>query len=233
MLQRAADPADGRSSLVSVTDEGRALMAELRGRKDAYLAAPAGRARPRRPRDPRPRRRDARAPARRGAPRERGPPAHWPPSRSRTTAGTSPARSSRSPATGCRSSPRCGSSSSSPLRHRRRPDRRAAVPPDPPGRRVGRPARRPAPQAPRCSVTQTLMAIPALALLALRVGGVAPSGWSSRSCSPAAACSPSTTPRARPSSSRSSAPTASSTPSRSTRSSSTPRASSARPPPAR
>jgi len=38
VLQRAADPLDRRSSLLSVTPEGHALMEELRGRKTAYLA---------------------------------------------------------------------------------------------------------------------------------------------------------------------------------------------------
>src|SRR5690349_2587865 len=38
LVSRADDPADGRACLVSVTDEGRALMAEIRERKDAYLA---------------------------------------------------------------------------------------------------------------------------------------------------------------------------------------------------
>jgi DNA-binding MarR family transcriptional regulator len=37
-VQRAADPLDRRSSLLSVTPEGRALLDELRGRKTAYLA---------------------------------------------------------------------------------------------------------------------------------------------------------------------------------------------------
>ena len=39
LISRAADPGDGRVSLVSITDEGRALMTEIRERKDAYLAA--------------------------------------------------------------------------------------------------------------------------------------------------------------------------------------------------
>jgi DNA-binding MarR family transcriptional regulator len=38
VLQRAADPLDRRSSLLSVTADGRALLDELRGRKTAYLA---------------------------------------------------------------------------------------------------------------------------------------------------------------------------------------------------
>jgi DNA-binding MarR family transcriptional regulator len=38
LVQRAADPADGRSSLVSVTPQGRTLLGQLRGRKNAYLA---------------------------------------------------------------------------------------------------------------------------------------------------------------------------------------------------
>ena len=38
VLQRAADPLDRRSSLLSVTPEGHALLEELRGRKTAYLA---------------------------------------------------------------------------------------------------------------------------------------------------------------------------------------------------
>ena len=38
VLQRAADPTDRRSSLLSVTPEGHALMEQMRGRKTAYLA---------------------------------------------------------------------------------------------------------------------------------------------------------------------------------------------------
>jgi DNA-binding MarR family transcriptional regulator len=38
LVERAADPADGRSFLVSVTPEGRALLRKLRTRKNAYLA---------------------------------------------------------------------------------------------------------------------------------------------------------------------------------------------------
>jgi DNA-binding MarR family transcriptional regulator len=38
LLQRAADPLDRRSSLLSVTDEGKALLKEMRQRKTAYLA---------------------------------------------------------------------------------------------------------------------------------------------------------------------------------------------------
>jgi DNA-binding MarR family transcriptional regulator len=38
LLQRAADPQDRRSSLLSVTPAGHALMEEMRGRKTAYLA---------------------------------------------------------------------------------------------------------------------------------------------------------------------------------------------------
>jgi DNA-binding MarR family transcriptional regulator len=38
LLQRAADPADGRSSLISATPAGHALLAAQRERKDAYLA---------------------------------------------------------------------------------------------------------------------------------------------------------------------------------------------------
>jgi DNA-binding MarR family transcriptional regulator len=38
LLQRAGDPADRRSSLVTATPAGHALLAELRDRKDAYLA---------------------------------------------------------------------------------------------------------------------------------------------------------------------------------------------------
>jgi DNA-binding MarR family transcriptional regulator len=39
LVRRASDPADGRSSLVSATDAGRALLAESRTRKDAFLSA--------------------------------------------------------------------------------------------------------------------------------------------------------------------------------------------------
>ena len=38
LLQRAADPLDRRSSLLSVTAEGRALLQQMRERKTAYLA---------------------------------------------------------------------------------------------------------------------------------------------------------------------------------------------------
>ena len=38
LIVRAADPTDGRSSLVSISDDGRALLAAVRTRKDAYLA---------------------------------------------------------------------------------------------------------------------------------------------------------------------------------------------------
>ena len=38
LVERTADPADGRSSLVSLSAEGRALLEKLRANKDAYLA---------------------------------------------------------------------------------------------------------------------------------------------------------------------------------------------------
>jgi DNA-binding MarR family transcriptional regulator len=38
LIARAADPGDGRSSLITVTPAGRDLMRELRLRKDAFLA---------------------------------------------------------------------------------------------------------------------------------------------------------------------------------------------------
>ena len=38
LLERAADPSDRRSSLVSISAEGRALLEDLRTRKDAFLA---------------------------------------------------------------------------------------------------------------------------------------------------------------------------------------------------
>ncbi len=38
LVTRAADPADGRSSLVSLSAEGRALLERVRTRKDAFLA---------------------------------------------------------------------------------------------------------------------------------------------------------------------------------------------------
>src|SRR5256885_2212419 len=37
-IDRASDPADRRSSLVSITPEGRELLRRLRTRKDAFLA---------------------------------------------------------------------------------------------------------------------------------------------------------------------------------------------------
>lgn len=38
LVDRAADPTDRRSSLVSITPAGRSLLSRLRGRKNAYLA---------------------------------------------------------------------------------------------------------------------------------------------------------------------------------------------------
>ena len=38
LVARTADPGDGRSSLVSTTPAGQALLASVRDRKDAYLA---------------------------------------------------------------------------------------------------------------------------------------------------------------------------------------------------
>jgi DNA-binding MarR family transcriptional regulator len=38
LVMRTTDPADRRSSLVSITADGQALLDELRNRKDAYLA---------------------------------------------------------------------------------------------------------------------------------------------------------------------------------------------------
>jgi DNA-binding MarR family transcriptional regulator len=38
LIDRAPDPADGRSSLVSVNGDGRERLRRLRGRKNAYLA---------------------------------------------------------------------------------------------------------------------------------------------------------------------------------------------------
>ena len=38
LIERAADPADGRSTLVSITPAGRALLGDLRTRRDAFLA---------------------------------------------------------------------------------------------------------------------------------------------------------------------------------------------------
>ena len=39
LVARTADPVDGRSFLIALTADGTALLAELRTRKDAYLAA--------------------------------------------------------------------------------------------------------------------------------------------------------------------------------------------------
>ena len=38
LVARAADPTDGRSSLIALTPKGAALLAEVRTRKDAFLA---------------------------------------------------------------------------------------------------------------------------------------------------------------------------------------------------
>jgi len=38
LIERTADPSDGRSAVVSVTREGAALLKKLRSRKNAYLA---------------------------------------------------------------------------------------------------------------------------------------------------------------------------------------------------
>ncbi|RKQ86895.1 DNA-binding MarR family transcriptional regulator [Solirubrobacter pauli] len=38
LIERTADPSDRRSSLVSATDRAEALLAEVRDKKDAYLA---------------------------------------------------------------------------------------------------------------------------------------------------------------------------------------------------
>ena len=38
LVERASDPSDGRASLVSATEAGTALLREMRGRKNAYLA---------------------------------------------------------------------------------------------------------------------------------------------------------------------------------------------------
>ena len=38
LIERAADPGDGRSSLVSITPAGSALLSDLRTRRDAFLA---------------------------------------------------------------------------------------------------------------------------------------------------------------------------------------------------
>lgn len=37
LVSRAADPADGRCSIVTTTPEGRAMLKRIRGRKNAYL----------------------------------------------------------------------------------------------------------------------------------------------------------------------------------------------------
>ena len=38
LVERAGDPGDGRVSLLSITEEGHALLEEVRSRKNAYLA---------------------------------------------------------------------------------------------------------------------------------------------------------------------------------------------------
>ena len=43
LVARTADPTDGRSSLLAVTSAGQLLLAQLRTRKDAYLAQRLGR----------------------------------------------------------------------------------------------------------------------------------------------------------------------------------------------
>src|SRR3954453_17999246 len=46
LVGRTADPTDGRSSLLAVTSAGQLLLAQLRTRKDAYLAQRLGRLEP-------------------------------------------------------------------------------------------------------------------------------------------------------------------------------------------
>ena len=38
LVERTADPSDGRCSIVTITSDGRALLKRLRSRKNAYLA---------------------------------------------------------------------------------------------------------------------------------------------------------------------------------------------------
>lgn len=38
LIEREADPADGRSTLITITPSGRALLEDLRSRRDAFLA---------------------------------------------------------------------------------------------------------------------------------------------------------------------------------------------------
>ncbi|UGS34577.1 MarR family winged helix-turn-helix transcriptional regulator [Capillimicrobium parvum] len=38
LVTRAPDPSDGRSSLISISEDGRALLESVRSRKDAFLA---------------------------------------------------------------------------------------------------------------------------------------------------------------------------------------------------
>ncbi len=38
LVEREADPADGRSTLITITPSGRALLEDLRSRRDAFLA---------------------------------------------------------------------------------------------------------------------------------------------------------------------------------------------------
>lgn len=38
LVSRAADPDDGRCSIVTITPQGRAMLKRVRGRKNAYLA---------------------------------------------------------------------------------------------------------------------------------------------------------------------------------------------------
>lgn len=42
LVTRTADPGDGRSSLIAITPDGRALLHELRDRKDAFLSERLG-----------------------------------------------------------------------------------------------------------------------------------------------------------------------------------------------
>ena len=192
------DPADGRRSLVSATPAGAALLRRLRNAQERLPGAPAARARPRRGRDARARRRDPRAPLedgeRRGERRRSAAPSHSlaVPNYRRYFAGQLVSLSGNWMQMVAEMWLILALTGSGVAVGR---DLRAAVPAD---ARSSAPGAGCSPTASRSArlliVTQTLMAIPALALWARdRAPASSRRGWSSPSSSPAERSTRSTT----------------------------------------